>query len=120
VPSAIALHSRLKKAYIHRYDEASLTYGRYLRDPAATPARRYAILHPAYNAPLEFYALAARHAQPADTVEVFDQTSGLRVGQVVLTCGDAGYKKLNLAYVTRVQYQADSCRTCVILSRRHQ
>ena len=74
VPSAIALQRRLAKENARRYAEAGLTYGRFLRNPAATPATatRYTALHQGptaatrrYNAALEFYALAFRHEHPA-------------------------------------------------------
>ena len=118
VPSAVALQRRLAKEHGRRYDEAELTYGRFLRDPAATPGRRFTLLHrsfvPAtrtYNAPLEFYARAHQQQHPGDTVDVRYAAGQLPAGRMVLVCGAAARAALTQRYHTRVLYTADSCCT---------
>lgn len=118
VPSLIALHRRLAKTQARRFDQAELTYGRFMADPAATPATHVVALHRSfapntrsYNAPLEFYALAYQARHPADTVEVRYDAAGLPPGRVVLVCGGTALRALTERYRTRLLYAADSCQT---------
>ena len=127
VPSVVALHRRLAKEHARRYEEAELTYGRYLRDPAATATSgsRFMVLHRSftattriYNAPLEFYALAFKHEHPGDTVEVRYEAEQLPPGRVVLVCGAAAQAALTRRYHTRPLYAADSCLTLQVRGLR--
>jgi 4-amino-4-deoxy-L-arabinose transferase-like glycosyltransferase len=127
VPSAIALQQRRAKEMAHSYNEPELTYGRFLRDPAATPgpATHFTVLHRGpneatltYNASLEFYALAFRHAHPHDTLEVRYAATQLPVGRVVVVCGAAAQAAVYQAYKARTLYAADSCLTLQILAPR--
>lgn len=125
VPSAIALQRRLGKEHARRYDEAELTYGRFLRDSAATPGTRLTLLHRSfvlatrtYNAPLEFYALAYRRQHPNDTVEVRYTAERLPPGRVVLVCGAAAQAALTQRYRARVLHAADSCLTLQVQGPR--
>jgi 4-amino-4-deoxy-L-arabinose transferase-like glycosyltransferase len=124
VPSMISVRNRLAREEARRYSEAELLYGRFLRDPAATPApsTRFTAVHqsftPAtrtYNAPLEFYALAFAQTHPHDTLDVRYETALLPPGRVVLACGAKAQALLAARYRTRLLYAADSCRTVQVL-----
>ena len=127
VPSLIAVQRRLGKEHGRRYEEASLTYGRFLHDARATPGRprHFVALHRntvpstrSYNAPLEFYALAFEHDHPGDTVEVRYAPGQLPAGRVVLACGAAAQTLLTAHYRTRILYSADSCQSIQVLGPR--
>lgn len=127
VPSVIASQRQLAKQNARRYNEAELAYGRFLRDPAATPvaATRYLALHQGptaatrdYNASLEFYALAFRHEHPRDTLDVRYEAAHLLPGRVVLVCGAAAQGLLRQHYRTRILYTADSCLTLQVQGPR--
>jgi 4-amino-4-deoxy-L-arabinose transferase-like glycosyltransferase len=118
LPSLVALQRRLGRLHAERYAEAEAGYGRFLRDPAATPTARLTVVHRSfypntisYNAPLEFYALAYRHAHPADTLDVRYDADQLPPGRTVLVCGRAARRLVGERYRTRVLYAADSCLT---------
>ncbi|MCC2545875.1 glycosyltransferase family 39 protein [Hymenobacter sp. BT175] len=120
VPSVIALHSRLNKEYKRRYNQAQLTYGRYLRqlDGVPLPARRYTALHAGsdqstlfYNAPLEYYALEARQARRDTVMVVYGAENLLPPGTLVVVCGRAAQRALAQGRQFRVVHQADSCST---------
>ena len=127
VPSLIAVQRRLGQTQRRRYEEAALTYGRFLHDARATAggSTRFTALHhstvPAtrtYNAPLEFYALAFEHDHPGDTLDVRYAPAQLPAGRVVLVCGAAAQALLAAHYHTRTLYAADSCRTEQVLAPR--
>jgi 4-amino-4-deoxy-L-arabinose transferase-like glycosyltransferase len=126
VPSVVALQRRLSKVYAQRYEETEATYGRFLRDPAATPAAHSTVIHRSfrpntlnYNAPLEFYALAYQQQHPHDTMEVRYEAANLPPGRVVLACGGPAHALLAQRYRLRVLYAADSCLTLQVQGRRH-
>lgn len=127
VPSVIAVRRRLVKTDARRYAEPELTYGRFLRTPAATaaPVAQLTALHhsanPAtrnYNAPLEFYALAFAHDHPGATLSVRYDAQGLAPGSVVLACGASAQALITQRYEFRILYAADSCRTIQITGLR--
>jgi len=118
LPSLVALQRRLGKMHAERYAEAEDGYGRFLRNPAATPAARLTAVHRSfrpntisYNAPLEFYALTYRHEHPADTLDVRYDADGLPAGRTVLVCGGAAQRLITRRYRTSILYAADSCLT---------
>lgn len=124
VPSMIAVHRRLVKVDAHGYEYAELSYGRFLRDPKATPApsTHFTAVHqsfvPAtrtYNAPLEFYALAFNITHPNDTLDVRYNATRLPAGRVVLVCGKTPQALLIKHYRTRILYAADSCLTLRVI-----
>ncbi|GAA4040676.1 hypothetical protein GCM10022409_28300 [Hymenobacter glaciei] len=127
VPSLIAVQRRLGKEHSRRYEEAALTYGRFLHDANATAGgnSHFIALHHSispstqtYNAPLEFYALAFEHDHPGNTMEVRYAPAQLPVGHVVLVCGAAAQQLLAAHYRTRTLYAADSCQTVQVLAPR--
>lgn len=125
VPAVAALQWRLVRVYARRYNQPEQTYGRFLRDSAATPGTRFTLLHRGaapntrdYNAPLEFYALAHRQQYPRDTVDVCYTARALPPGRVVLVCGATARATLARSYRTRVLYAADSCYTLQVQGPR--
>ena len=128
VPSLIALQRRLDKAIMEAYDNVELGYGRFLRDPQATPApsthftavhRGASAMTRTYNAPLEFYALAFRRTHPGQQLDVQYDVARLPAGQVVLACGKTPQARVMNRYHTRILYAADSCLTLQIIGPKY-
>jgi 4-amino-4-deoxy-L-arabinose transferase-like glycosyltransferase len=122
-PLWVGLRRRLAQENAWQYEP----YGQFLQRPSATQGLEphFIALHAGrsndtvkYDAPLEFYALAFRHAHPIDTLEVRYDATRLSAGRIVLLCGAAARAEVTNRYYTRTLYSTDSCLTLQVVGPR--